>query len=160
MLRDALESDLAALAPAERPRDWQSGKVTGVARFDFVDTESREVAVEITAEAAVPQVCQRSLEAFEYRLAIDAKLLLAAGTDAPERDGYETWEVEGDRIRPIDLVDELLVMALPFAAKLANDKDRTGVLAETAEASDTVRPFADLKAQMEAASSPDEPAGD
>ena len=156
-LSEALAGELERLEPAQCPANWRTSKVTGTARFDFVDRETRDVAAEIVARAVVPQVCQRSLEPFEYPLEVDAKLLLASGAELPERDGFETWEIEDDLLKPIDLVDELLVMALPFAA--INPDGDSAVLAES-ETKDTVRPFADLKAQIEAASTPDEPAGD
>lgn len=159
-LSEALAGELERLEPAQRPANWQRGVVTGTARFDFADPGSRDVVVEISARADVPQVCQRCLGAFDWPLETDAKLLLARGDDPAEREGYETWEVEDALLKPIELVDELLVMALPFAAMHADDADCVATASEDTDVEDTVRPFADLKAQIEAASAPDEPVDD
>ncbi len=158
-LSEALEAELERLDPAQRPANWQTEAVRGEARFDFVDPESRDVVAQIVARTVVPQVCQRCLAAFEWPLEADAKLLLASGTDLREREGFETWEIEDDLLKPIELVDELLVMALPFAAKHADDECAVAAEAES-KTKDTVRPFADLKAQLEAAQTPDEPASE
>jgi uncharacterized metal-binding protein YceD (DUF177 family) len=159
-LSEALERGLAQLDAVERPAEWPANRVSGEARFAFSDPESRDVIAAIRACTTVPQVCQRCLGAFELAITVDAKLLLASGEDLPERDGYETWEVEDERLKPIDLVDELLVMALPFAAM--HEKDASCVAAgdEAAGEDDTTRPFADLRAQLEALKTPDDPASD
>ena len=59
------------------------------------------------------------------------------------------WELEDSLVRPLDVVDEALVMALPFAAMHASEAE-CGPLAKraTGEASEGARPFANLKAQL------------
>ncbi len=60
-------------------------------------------------------------------------------------------------MRPLDLVDELLVMALPFAALHEEASCRRAAVETGAVTEEPLRPFADLRAQMEAASEPGEP---
>jgi uncharacterized metal-binding protein YceD (DUF177 family) len=156
-LSEALEQDLGQLETAQRPAQWQTLPVTGRLRFDFADAQSEDVTVEVEATTVVPLVCQRCLEPFEKQLEADTRLLLVQEADHPGREGLENWELEEDLLRPIDLVDELLVMAMPFAAKHAGDADCGAVAEEAAAPEETVRPFADLKAQLKAARKPDEP---
>jgi len=156
-LSEALDRDLGQLEAAQRPAEWRTLPVTGRVRFDFADAQSEDVTAEVEATAVVPLVCQRCLEPFEHRLEAKARLLLLRGGDHPGREGFESWELDEDLLRPLDLVDELLVMAMPFAAKHARDAECGAVVEEAAAPEETVRPFADLKAQLEAARTPDEP---
>ena len=79
-------------------------------------------------------------------------VLVTAEDDVATAD-YEVWELDGDELRPLDLVEEVLIMALPMAA--AHDSiDRCGPLAGQLAATDTVapdtvRPFAGLREQMD-----------
>jgi uncharacterized metal-binding protein YceD (DUF177 family) len=156
-LSEALSGGLAAVDPAHRPANWDLVPVTGRICFDGVDAQSTALAADVTVAVQVPQVCQRCLEAYIEPLAVDTKLIFVREQEAPEREGYENWELDEDRLRPLDLVDELLVMALPFAALHDDDSCRGAATAPEAASEKPLRPFADLRAQMEAASEPVEP---
>ena len=105
-------------------------------------------------------MCQRCLEVFAAPLEIDSKLQFVRDDATPVQSGCEAWELEEAVVRPLDLVDELLVMALPFAA-MHDDVDCSGgVTLDAPVTEETVRPFAELRAQMEAASRPEDPAED
>ncbi len=159
-LAEALGVELERIEAAQHPADWQQVAVTGRVSFGFADAQSDDVVAAVEVRTAVPLVCQRCLEVFNEPLEIDAKLLFVRNEETPERPGYEAWELDEDLVRPLDLADELLVMALPFAA-MHNDTDCSAGATDDAPAvEETVRPFADLRAQMEAASTPDEPAKD
>jgi len=79
-----------------------------------------------------------------------AELRLLFGAEQSAGDGgYEVWELKEDELCPADLVEEALIMAMPFSAM--HDFDAPCVKADAVEdrAEKTVRPFADLKSQMD-----------
>jgi uncharacterized metal-binding protein YceD (DUF177 family) len=156
-LHEALDRGLAVIDPAQKPADWEQARVTGRVRFDVDDAQSTAPVADVVASAQVPQVCQRCLEAFNEPLAVATKLIFVRDNEVPEREGYENWELDEDRFRPLDLVDELLVMALPFAALHDDANCHRAAAVTDAVAEDALRPFADLRAQMEAASNPGKP---
>lgn len=159
-LREALERELVGLEAARAPDNWGARAVVGTLEFAFADAQSREVTTKLDATVSVPLVCQRCLEPFDETLEVRSRLLFVDDENGQGEQGREAWELEGDLLRPIDLVDELLVMAMPFAAKHPDVADCGVVVEEAAdsESRDTVRPFAGLRAQMKAARPPDEPA--
>jgi uncharacterized metal-binding protein YceD (DUF177 family) len=64
--------------------------------------------------------------------------------------GYEIWELDDEYLRPADIVEETLIMALPLVARHEDDKScqlKAGPAA--AEREDVTRPFADLRSQMQ-----------
>jgi uncharacterized metal-binding protein YceD (DUF177 family) len=156
-LHEALQRGLTVIEPAQRPANWEQALVTGQICFDVAGAQSTVPVAEVAASVPVPQVCQRCLEAFSEPVAVATKLLFVRDDDAPEREGYENWELDEDRVRPLDIVDELLVMALPFAALHDDANCHHAATVTDAVAEEALRPFADLRAQMEAASKPAEP---
>lgn len=62
----------------------------------------------------------------------------------------EIWELEDETVRPVDIVEESLVMALPLAP-MHESLELCGPLVKNLaeDEPDVVRPFADLKSQME-----------
>ena len=105
--------------------------------------------------AEIATVCQRCLEGF--RLAVDTPVnavFVRPGGEATA-DGAsdaETWELDDDMLSLAELVEESLVMALPLAPVHASADD-CGPLVGSIPVNepDVVRPFADLKSQMEKA---------
>ena len=73
-----------------------------------------------------------------------------AGSEAAQAVVKEITDAGGEAIRLMDVVEESVVMALPLAPLHASTSD-CGALAEqiAGSATDTVRPFADLRAQMD-----------
>ena len=65
-----------------------------------------------------------------------------------EFDDYEVWELEEDTLRPLDVVEELLIMAMPFSAKHDNLADCKAFSAAIENVTEIRRPFAALGAQM------------
>ncbi len=76
-------------------------------------------------------------------------MLLIPGGDATAFEEYEIWETAEDTVRPLDIVDEALIMAMPLSMA-HDDYADCGSLAKRLrpEEPSTVRPFADLKSQM------------
>lgn len=153
-LAQAVAADLETL-PAERlPARWRQSPVAFRLVFGWADDRQRVPSLTGRVSAELPAVCQRCLEPLTLSLAQELKLLLT-GPDAPvvAGDAFEAWEIDEPAIRPADIVDEVLVMAMPLAAMHA-DRGACGVLARRlapepgAGGSDAVRPFADLRTRM------------
>lgn len=152
-LAAAVEAELAGLAGPDRPTAWRQVPVSIRLRFGFADAADRVPVVVGAASAAVAAVCQRCLECFELPLVADFGYVLQAPDEsAPELTGYDAWELGELVVRPVDLVDEALLMAWPLAAAHRSSTE-CGPLARrlAIETEDKVHPFADLKAKLERA---------
>ncbi len=152
-LGDIVRADLQTLTPSERPPGWRQSPVSVRLSFGFADLRETVPALTGSASARLTAVCQRCLEPFELPVEVDLRYVLpAAGEQSDGLEGYEAWEMTGELLRPLDLVEEALIMALPLSAAHPSP-ELCGPLAGRLEASptgagETVRPFAGLKAQM------------
>lgn len=148
-LEQIVEGDLGVLEPAKIPPGWRDAAVTGELRFGFVDAQNALPAVEGEVGTTLQVACQRCLEPMPLHLHARVRLLFAEQpAESPE--GYEVWETGEERLRLLDLVEELLIMELPFSAVHVDDAACKAVGTAVNERSgDTIRPFADLKAQMD-----------
>lgn len=150
-LFDSLAGELAVLDEAADLGDWAGKPVTGTTRFAFLDSGSGLVVAHLVARVDAPAVCQRCLGLLQVSLETDERYLLVAEGEEISREDYEHWDYEGDRLRPLDLIDETLVMALPFAARHAtNERCSAPRVADTPATEKTIRPFAGLKDALEA----------
>lgn len=153
-LVEIVEAELAAVSEELRPREWRTAPVDIRLDFGWVDTAGRMPAVTGRVSARVPAVCQRCLGAFELSLEAPVRMLLvrpdAESGDSADLAGYEVWELDEDTLRPLDIVEESLVMTMPLAP-VHESEDSCGALAEVvaADGPDTLRPFADLRLRME-----------
>lgn len=148
-LTEVLEADLSRLGD-ESPGAWRQTPVAFRLAFGWADTEHDLPVLEGQATAEIPAVCQRCLERFELSLATDFRLLFSGPQERPDESlEYEVWELDEPTVRLLDVLDEALVMAMPFAARHASEEE-CGPLAEQAKVEDEVpvRPFANLKAQL------------
>ena len=152
-LTEAIAADLEAL-PAERlPRQWRQSPVAFRLAFGWADHRQRVPVLTGSVTAELPAVCQRCLEPLTLLLAQELKLLLTSPDGSPATGGeFEPWEIDEAVIRPADIVDEVLIMAMPLAAMHADRRDcgpLAGLLAtDPPAAGDTARPFADLRARL------------
>lgn len=148
-LSEVVGDDLGRLAAA--PAAWRQSPVAIRLAFGWADTEHALPVLEGRATAEVPAVCQRCLESFELALEADLRLLFTGpGRSVDESLDYEVWELDEPSLRPLDVVDEALVMAMPLAAMHESEED-CGPLAEQAKVEREeaqVRPFANLRSQM------------
>ena len=147
-LAEIVAADLGGLEPDKLPRDWRDSPVDGQLRFGFIDARGGVPALEGQVVATINAVCQRCLKPFRLPLAVELRLLFGAEQSAGDG-GYEVWELKEDKLCPADLVEEVLIMAMPYSAM--HDFDVHCVKADAVEdrAEKTVRPFADLKSQMD-----------
>ena len=155
-LVEIVEKDLLTIADRDMPRGWRQAPVAIRLAFAWADVDRELPRVTGRVSARLTTVCQRCLEAFELPLVVDIDLLLrAAGPeseDSAQAGDTEIWELDKDRVRLVDLVEESLVMAMPLAP-MHETKDECGPLVrDMAEIDEPMtRPFADLRAQMEQA---------
>lgn len=150
-LVEILEADLETLAGQRPPREWQSVPVDIRLGFSWADSRQEVPALEGEISTRIAAVCQRCLEPFELPLATTLKMLLMKTTEAQLAPSeFEIWELEGNAIRPIEIVEEALIMALPLSVRHAS-RELCGPLADnvTEENKETVRPFGDLRSLMD-----------
>lgn len=149
-LLEIAKEGMAAVAREKQPRAWQAAPVSIRLGFAWADERGQLPLLEGNIETTVATVCQRCLEPFELPLRVPLRMLLVKAADAAAgQDKFEIWEIEEDLVRPLDIVDEALVMALPLSAMHASG-DRCRPLTESATGNngETVRPFADLRSRM------------
>jgi len=149
-LSGIIEADLSVLDPDKLPAAWQSTPVTGRLSFGFVDAQHSLPAVEGTVAVTIDAVCQRCLEPLRLPLAAQLRYVFASSEAAvTSGEDYEVWDLEEETLRPLDVVEEALILAMPLAALHVDEPTCTEPLPEAAEASDRIRPFASLQAQLE-----------
>jgi uncharacterized protein len=151
-LNAVVEADLAALDRSARLPDPVEMPVSVRLEFSWLDAERRVPAMSGSASLVLGAVCQRCLEPFEMPVETSFGMLFAddesddAALDAP---GFETWMLDDGGIRVQDVVEESLVMALPLAPVHKTPGDCGSLAGKLAAAApETVRAFADLRAQM------------
>jgi uncharacterized metal-binding protein YceD (DUF177 family) len=148
-----LEADLAALDPDKLPTAWRESQVSGTLQFGFADAAGNVPKLTGSAEASVAAVCQRCLAPFELKIRVEPELLLLdAKDDAEGYEDIEVWELEERSVRPQDIVEELLIMAMPFSAMHDNMAECKALLSDDSSADESVEklvtPFAALRSQM------------
>ncbi|MGB5688638.1 MAG: YceD family protein [Woeseiaceae bacterium] len=145
-----VEADLAALDADRMPTGWRDSAIKGSLEFGFADAQQVLPKVRCRVGVTVDAVCQRCVEAFRLPLEVDVELLLLEfEQDADGFEEFEVWELEDILLRPLDLVEELLIMALPFSAMhvdSASCKALSPPVKESAEEMTT--PFAALRDHM------------
>jgi uncharacterized protein len=149
-LAEILETELAEVSADDPAATWRQFPVAITLRFGWADSRHRFASLEGAVEAQVAAICQRCLRPFEFAVKSDLKLQLVPPDHATAVESdYEVWELDDDRCRPVDIVDEALVMAMPMVPRHEDDGNCTAAVpAGPARGSDTVRPFADLRSKM------------
>jgi hypothetical protein len=150
-LVEIVSADLAVLAESERPVNWWQTPVNIRLGFDFSASGHGIPLLVGEVSTTLIVVCQRCLESCELPLTAAMRyLLLPAGADSRDDEEEEIWELAEKTMRPIDVVEEALIMAMPFPA-LHESEGECGILVEefSPTTTDMTRPFAGLKAQLE-----------
>ncbi len=149
-LSAVVEDDLAMLDADKIPADWRDTQVTGRLEFGFADAQQQLPRVQCRVATNVHAVCQRCLEPFRLPLEAEASLLLLdMEQDADGYDDHEVWELEEKLLRPRDIVEELLIMALPFSAMHTESAACRTLSAESEGSVEKMTtPFAALREQM------------
>jgi uncharacterized metal-binding protein YceD (DUF177 family) len=145
----ALDADLQALVGPDAAPAVGRQAVTGTLVFSESDVPGICAELSGHIETRVTSVCQRCLQVFDWPLEVQLNLdLVEPGQTATEREGLELWELEAPAIRPVDIVDEALVMALPLSPK-HEDPAACVEIDANESGEEKIRPFADLKARMD-----------
>lgn len=150
-LTEIVSGDLAVLPEAERPANWRQTAVNVRLSFDFSGS-GRGVPIMVgEVSTTLNAVCQRCLESCSLPLKVAMRyLLVPADADSSAEEKEEIWELAEKTMRPIDVIEEALIMAMPTPA-LHKSGDECGTLVQefSPTATDMSRPFAGLKAQLE-----------
>lgn len=112
-----------------------------------VDDSGRAV-LDVALHGAVPLVCQRCLKAFEWPIEQTTRLLLAADEQSLARLDDEDAEHEvmlaAEPLDPVELVEDELVLTLPFVPRCAEATCVPSAPGPTAEVAPKASPFAAL----------------
>jgi uncharacterized metal-binding protein YceD (DUF177 family) len=153
-LLEIIEADLAEVPAQLVPAQWRTAPVGIKLEFSWADGNREIPALTGQIKASIAALCQRCLEPCEIEVEteLNVALLQESSPLKTAENGFtdfEVWELEEDAIRPLDIVEEALIMALPLSP-LHRSRDLCGPLADNVEQKETgtVRPFADLKSQM------------
>ena len=149
-LTEIVRKDLETLIADKLPLDWRESPVAGQISFGFADAQGGLPTVAGQVGVTVPATCQRCLGVVEILLEVELRLILGGDVaNAADDEHYDIWELDEDTLRPLDLLEEALIMAIPLAAMHVDDAVCKQA-AEIAEAvTETTQPFAMLKSQME-----------
>jgi uncharacterized protein len=149
-LSAVMDADLAALETGRMPPGWRDTAVAGSLEFGFADAQQQLPTVRCRARVVVDAVCQRCLEPFRLPLEVEADLLLLELEQSADGfDEYEVWELEETLLRPLDIVEELLIMALPFSAMHVESAACKALSAGEDDGGEQMTtPFAGLREQM------------
>lgn len=153
-LTDIVAKDLQALDAAGEVPDFRGTPVKTWLEFGWADAQERWPRVQGTVSMTLPAVCQRCLELCGVELEVEIDLLLIKSSDTRSADdALEIWELEHSELRPLDIVEEMLVMAVPLAPKHATLAECGMEVASAddsgANTQEKIRPFANLKKQFE-----------
>lgn len=148
-LAGIVAADLASVPEEDVPAKWRALPVAIRLQAGWADDRRSMPVLEGRVSARVPAVCQRCLEPFELPVERELRLLLVGpGAGEVETDEYETWEIEEPSLRPLDIVEEALIMALPLSAMHESAACSAPGPENAASGGETIRPFADLKDRM------------
>lgn len=149
-LAEIVRSDLETLDTDKLPLDWRDSPLAGQLTFGFADAQDGLPSVAGQASVTIPAVCQRCLGLVEIPLKVELRLILGGDAEcAADDERYEMWELDEETLRPLDLLEEALIMAIPLAAMHVDDAVCKQPSAVAEAARKTTRPFAMLKSQME-----------
>ncbi len=146
-----IEDEMAGEDGATSASNWSELPVQIKLAFRWADERECLVQSEGEVSTSIVALCQRCLKPFEMPLWASLDLLyVEPDVEVATESSFEVWELEEEFLRPLDVVEEALVLAIPFVPMHQSTKDCTS-LVETAvkEKPDVQNPFAGLKQQMQ-----------
>jgi uncharacterized protein len=95
------------------------------ASLHFRQRGAGPVAATLALDATVDLVCQRCLEPFAQSIVerIELMLIEPGATAASMPDGYEPIELDDGRLLPARLIEDELIVSIPFVPKHARIED-------------------------------------
>lgn len=149
-LVEIVEADIAAVSRNSQPQNWRDMPVAIRLEFAWADGMEGVPVIHGRVSAQLPATCQRCMTAFNMLLDSSVNMVIVTPAKLADVERYEVWELEDEDFRLVDVVEEVLIMAMPLAPTHETGESCTAVTIEDADSgSETVRPFADLKSQME-----------
>ena len=149
-LTEIVAADIAAVSGDVESQGWRAKPVDIRLEFGWADGAQGVPTVTGSASAHIPAVCQRCLKVFELALDASLKVLLVKAGASLNLADYEVWELEEETLQLADIVEESLVMAMPLAPTHESMESCVALAVENTDSgSETVRPFADLRSQLE-----------
>jgi uncharacterized metal-binding protein YceD (DUF177 family) len=151
-LAGIVDADLSSLPEDQVSPEWRQTPVKIRLRFSRVDAGGRLPAVEGRVTTRIPAVCQRCLGPMELALDEELKWLLPAPGEtagACATGGFEVWEPDEATIRPLDILEEVLIMAMPLSAMHGPGEGCDAPAEARPPANvETNRPFAGLRSEI------------
>ncbi len=149
-LAEIIEADLATLDPDKIPGGWRDSQVAGRLEFGFADAQMQVATIEGELAVTIDAVCQRCLEPFRYALSAELRLLPTMdGQGAATGADFELWELDDASICPAEMVEEVLIMAMPLSAMHDDAEVCGGYEPADEQVEQTTTPFAGLRAQLD-----------
>jgi uncharacterized protein len=87
------------------------------AGLSFDQLSDGTVLLDMSVTADVELTCQRCLEPFVHNLEVLAKLALMEVYLGSAPEGYEAYEFGRDRINPVNLIEDELIVTLPLVPR-------------------------------------------
>lgn len=105
------------------------------ATLRFVRRRDGWLGAALDYRARIELVCQRCLEPFQHEVAehVDFVLADSAAMPAVVPEGYEPFELDEGRLRPAELIEDELIVAVPFVPKHARNEDCGSLARDLAE---------------------------
>ena len=118
--------------------------------LDFDQDLAGVSGVHVRAKTALPLICQRTLERFDYPVEIDAKLgfVVSEEDEAALPAGYEPLLLDAAGMRPADVIEDELILAMPVFPVKPGTQEMRGEWKDAAanvEVESKPNPFAVLK---------------
>jgi uncharacterized protein len=124
--REVTLSGELALGMLPRLRGLLHSEVGSVrAALRFRQRRDGWLGAELDYQAALELKCQRCLESFRHEAKERVELVLAGAGALPATvpDGFEPFELEGGRLKPAELIEDELIVAIPLVPKHARIED-------------------------------------
>lgn len=150
-IADIIAEDLAGCEAEFGLEDWRDSPVAIKLSFGWADQRESVVMSKGEVKTSIPAICQRCLKPFALPLWASLDLLYAKADEEVEGDGgVEIWELEEDLLRPLDVVEEALVLAIPFAPMHQEARICEPLAEASGEADAEMQsPFAGLREQLQ-----------
>jgi uncharacterized protein len=120
----------------------------GVVRFEleFGRDEVGVAYLSVDVQAELPLTCQRTLEVFEFPVRVRSRLGLTAREEdeAALPPGYEALLIPSGEVKPAEVIEDELILALPVVPLKPGTETPGGVVYEAGPTREESSPFAAL----------------
>ena len=125
---------------------WLNEKVYVRLNFESNGHDTNILMATGTLKTRFFLTCQKCLKLIEREIELPVKLALCNECNGDQYFyDYEYWELNGNSIKVLDLIEELLIMAIPLYIKHNVNENCVSVDAIEFQKQQVTSPFADLK---------------